>query len=47
MKTEQKKERKISMPESDYRRLKRKSKQLIRAKQFVRLAWEALASVKD
>jgi hypothetical protein len=43
----EKKERRISMPESDYRRLRRKDKALIKAKQFVRLAYEALSSVKE
>lgn len=41
-----KKERKISMPENEYRALKRREKQLMRAKNHIKMACEAVRQVE-
>jgi hypothetical protein len=42
-----KKERKISMPENEYRALKRREKQLLKAKNHIRIAWEAVRQIEE
>lgn len=44
----EKKERKmVRMPEAEYRRLKRKDKQLMKIKNHIRIAWETVAGIKE
>lgn len=38
-------ERKVNMPISEYRKLKRREQQLMRAKNHIRIAWQTLKQV--
>ena len=42
-----KKEKRVSMPEREYRALKRREKQLLRAKTYMRMAWEAVRQIGE
>lgn len=42
-----KKEKRVSMPEKEYRRLKRREASLLKAKNHIRIAWMAINTIKE
>jgi hypothetical protein len=47
MENEIKKERQIRMGESEYKKLKRARASLLKAKNHIKIAWQAVANIKE